>query len=973
MRRLKSPRTGVELQANPRESSGSIPLNLLTNKLFAPSSSPGTHDQRFGRQVSLTRIEYVIQMARSGSMREIADLLRETVEMDPHLGSVLNKRFRSISSLPWEVYPASGVGIDKERALFYAEVVRAQLRQLASFRENLNQLAWALFDGRACHEILWSELLPGSTLSSPKFGEATYAVSELAWIHPRRLSFGAQRELRVTTDAGAAGFDRGVDVRAIPDKFIWWLPQLFGDYPEREGLGIRALYWSFFKRFAQRERMILTEIFGKPWRIVEVDENSTASHDELLQADRIADSLGASYTARMPRGTRLNVVAPSSGAGATHSEVIRESDAQISKLVLGQTGTTDGVPSGLNSNQSGVMQDEQLGVLTADAMSISELIETMLTDRIIAVNFGEMAVSHAPKFRLRADLPADRNVELARLKAAVESGLEVALSEAYEVSGFSVPDADQPIVKMVQPPTPPNAPVAPAVRPGIVYPVGSAPTPGELVSAETEASMVGGTYSSAGAGESAATVTVNEDRAARGLPPLALFDGTPDPRGAMTIYEFKSLFAQAAGTGQFVGAPAGESPAGDSALDIVSDEDLDTEPATTVTDEDLDTAPTSVDVEEAAALALDDLLASFDHADAIVLLNASTELLALLREDSACYGDQCGDPAHVHLALADVGFERTANGSVDDLNKPGIAEMTRAAQEYAKAFTSEIGDETRPSFLLRALRKARENMDVGKIGRALERSMLRATMLGILDSSDLLEFDATDQTELANDWRAAHRLKLATAREFTRMTMTEALRHFRSLKPIDRPTFERLQAAIKRKSFTIAGQFTDRMLIVAQDELAKSAITGSRLRFFSQDLQARLAEHGFVPGVLKNGQKQLGASHTENVFRTNTLNTYNSGRYAHQTSPSVIAKFPVWEMRAIRDPRSRETHARVHGVKLLASDPFWRSAYPPYGFMCRCRVIPRPASYLSQVVPGSSISGLPDNGFTSGLPALTLT
>jgi uncharacterized protein with gpF-like domain len=51
---------------------------------------------------------------------------------------------------------------------------------------------------------------------------------------------------------------------------------------------------------------------------------------------------------------------------------------------------------------------------------------------------------------------------------------------------------------------------------------------------------------------------------------------------------------------------------------------------------------------------------------------------------------------------------------------------------------------------------------------------------------------------------------------------------------------------------------------------------------------------------------------------------------------------------------------------LRADDPFWETAYVPFGFECRCRVIPRPKRYLSQVVAGSTIRDLPDKGFISG-------
>jgi phage gp29-like protein len=81
----------------------------MTNKLFAPSLNARTETRRrFGRSISMDILEAAMRTARRGSMRDITDLLRETIEFDPHLGSILNKRFGGVANLPWEVQPLRG-------------------------------------------------------------------------------------------------------------------------------------------------------------------------------------------------------------------------------------------------------------------------------------------------------------------------------------------------------------------------------------------------------------------------------------------------------------------------------------------------------------------------------------------------------------------------------------------------------------------------------------------------------------------------------------------------------------------------------------------------------------------------------------------------------------------------------------------------------------------------------------------------
>ncbi len=1319
----------LDLRAYPSLPGPEVPREVMTNELFAATFNASTENRRrFGRSISMDVIEAALRNAIRGSMRNITDILRETIETDPHLGSVLNKRFGSVANLPWDVQPAAGTGIDRDKAMFYAEVVRQQLRNMHSFRKNMLQLAWALFDGRACLEMQWVELQPGMGASSTQFGMTSIAVQEMDWIHPRRISFGSNRELRIQPENTVFSGDFanvGIDVRSLPGKFIWWTPQLFGEYPEREGLGIRCMYWSFFKRFAARERMILSELYGKPWRIITVDPESDAGDTELNTADEIVDALGSSYTARLPRGIKLEVISPGRNAGQVHSEIIEESDKQISKLVLGQTGTTDAVPAGLNSNQANVMQDEQLGVLIHDAAQLSEVVEQMLTNRIIVENFGELEVTHAPVFRLRADIPADRVSELARLEGALKAGLSVSREEAYELSGFSIPDPEQITIQMQQPPTPPNSPVAPGIRPMVVYPLGTSPDVGEQQppsrpAGEDDTSLIEG--SPAGAGSADSTVTVNEDRASRGLEALTLPDGSEDPRGALTVKEFNATFEEpteeagdtevatvesvvepepakqamngaqitsvldivekfrtqqlehgsalellivifpftteqanrilgsapddAEALAQTVtGTPVTE-PAVEAVVEDVVDEldaeveedeveedeeeavlglsrvvrlkageaenvateiaegevlygeagihahevlralettaadgahshvfrmpngvfivteldgqhmhrlpDVDADVtmedgqhghalimggqvmftgieisahrhilqvmATAVdgahrhtmqvpnpenTDEQLtitsmtagefaaalrdgsiptmieDTLPgmtaikhkkrtvyggggdkkkkrmaSGADVamaiklmpngkyrvtkedgtgnlgefdtreeaverlgqvegfkERAAASARHPfnvaLEATFDYEFSVALATASSEHLRERAQWDAWVA--AGDP--VNLAVGQDQPE-TSNGSVEDFVIKGMRELTRATAVWANAFERAVENESSAVGIFAALQRANSTTAVDIFGRALERRKLQALMLGVLDnvreiatgddagaetidtvveksqelgdtvgeieaetSAQLDDLDA-EAGQVLSQLRASTVQLVAQPNDFTKMPFKDAVAFFKGLNVLDKASFERAQAAIKQRSFTVAGIMRDQMLRTLQNELVASIQAGDDLRRFKARIRPRLKQSGFLAqiGKLKTGQQALNAGHIETVFRTNVLNTYNTGRYIHQNSPTVLAAFPVWEFRALRPtkPEDRQTHFAANGKMLMANDPFWNRAYAPFGFNCRCRILSRSRKFISKTVPGTTIQGLPDPGFTSGRPALAL-
>jgi len=416
----------------------------------------------FGRALTPEFIEMAIRSAELGFMRDLTDLQYETLHIDPHFSSVVGKRMRALASVKTQVMPATGDGIDPERAKLYAEVVRQQVAWVPNWRAQVRRLNWAQCHGRAALEKVWRE--------NPKGSKVQWRLDNLNWIHPRRLSFGPERELRVRDDQFAgAGFERrGLELRQIPFKFISFTPQSFNDYPEREGFGPRGLYFSFFKRFGWRERLILLEVFGKPWRIVYTDSDNV-QQETLDEAAISADAMGANATGVMPPGVKLGVESPDHNSGQIHKDVGVECNDEISKLVLGTTRTTDAKPGALGSAGDEVGQDEQSSVFAADGWDMSDLLTEQLAADIIVLNFGAEALDHCPRIELKYEVTPSRGTEIERTVKVFGLGQPIKKSEFYERTGFTQPAPEDEVVQQVA------APAFPGGAPGLPG-VGGLPT-----------------------------------------------------------------------------------------------------------------------------------------------------------------------------------------------------------------------------------------------------------------------------------------------------------------------------------------------------------------------------------------------------------------------------------------------------------------------------------------------------------------
>lgn len=409
----------------------------------------------YGRTLTPEHIEQVLLAADCGFMRDLTDLTKETFAIDPHLLSVTGKRFRALASVRANVVEATGDGIDPKLAKQVADVVRQQLAWVPNLKQNLMRLNWGHCNGRAALEKVWREN-PG--------GPVRWRLEKLHWIHPRRLSFGPERELRVRDDYfGGTGFEaKGLELRAVPFKFISFTPQQFDDYPEREGFGPRALYFSFFKRFNWRERLILLEVFGKPWRIVYTDSPTEVQQETLDEAGISADAMGANATGVMPPGVKADIKTPGQGAGTMNKDVAADCNDEISKLVLGTTRTTDAKPGALGSAGDEVGQEEQTGVVAADGWNLSDLATEQIAGDITVLNFGAESLPYCPRIELAYEIPASRGVKIERTAKVFDMGIPLKASEVYENVGFAQPGPEDVVIqKQAAPAVPPGGGGAP--------------------------------------------------------------------------------------------------------------------------------------------------------------------------------------------------------------------------------------------------------------------------------------------------------------------------------------------------------------------------------------------------------------------------------------------------------------------------------------------------------------------------------
>jgi len=180
----------------------------------------------------------------------------------------------------------------------------------------------------------------------------------------------------------------------------------------------------------------------------------------------------------------------------------------------------------------------------------------------------------------------------------------------------------------------------------------------------------------------------------------------------------------------------------------------------------------------------------------------------------------------------------------------------------------------------------------------------------------------------------------------------QALAYFRGLVPSLDVTPGRFGPRLERQAFTLAEATEQTLLEEIQQVIADRLESGRGIKAAPRNIDEILEEAGIHP---RNPQ------YAEQVFRTNLLDSYNTG--AQREMEGMAEYFPAWRYAGIEDGREGEDHKPWFGKVFSAEVPFtavrdWyivrrgepvhvRGKSRPYN--CRCSFIPIDKNELAEL------------------------
>lgn len=374
-----------------------------------------------------------LQSAVNGDIDAYLTLAEQMEEKNLHYAAILQTRKLAVTSEEIDVLP----GDESELGQQIADAYKKRVVDRYFYTDMLADLMDGLAKGFSVLQPVWS--MTGTAWDYERFEHED----------PRLFTFkkDRMRELRIKSDQQQDG------IALRPGQFVVHMPRLRTGIPIRAGLARPAAVAYLFNSTTMRQWATFVQVFGMPLRLGKFDP-ATATEQELDALRRAVVNLGHDAAALLPVGMEIEFPDARSpnGGDQTFEKFARYWDDMLSKLVLGQTMTTDSKTGGLA--QAKVQNEVRVDLKQSDVRQIAATEHRDVATPWVLYNFGPTAP--VPHIRINVEPPEDMVSFSAAITPLINAGLRVRAQEIRDRFGLTEPSATEELVQA--PPEPkPNA------------------------------------------------------------------------------------------------------------------------------------------------------------------------------------------------------------------------------------------------------------------------------------------------------------------------------------------------------------------------------------------------------------------------------------------------------------------------------------------------------------------------------------
>lgn len=388
----------------------------------APATPPGSgrnflaeaddrRDADVSRGLTPVQVDAILTLANTGDTADQCRLAMELEEKNWDIAHALQTRRLAVLGVPWTVEP----GDDSPAAKKAAEDLAAMLaatggEDLDTFGDLLNDLLSAILPGFAASEIVWR---PGG------------GIAGFSFLDQRHFTFRDDpRRPKIITR------DQPLGVEVPPLKMVIHRLRRRGPDVSRGGL-IRTLAWLHcFANISLKDLLGFVERYGMPFVVAKVDQESWQTERNVLK--RLIRNFGPSGGGLFTKAMEIELLQAANNTGEVYFRLLDHLGQAVTKVVLGQLGTSGEGGWSNNGAQSQVRQD----ILEGDCTALADTITAQVFAPWARLAIGPGVA--APVFAFHSEPPENTKALAETLAQLNNAGLEADPEEMSERFGFKL-------------------------------------------------------------------------------------------------------------------------------------------------------------------------------------------------------------------------------------------------------------------------------------------------------------------------------------------------------------------------------------------------------------------------------------------------------------------------------------------------------------------------------------------------------
>ncbi|MDR6102784.1 phage gp29-like protein [Agrobacterium larrymoorei] len=309
------------------------------------------------------KLASILRAADNGDPEAFFELAEQIEELDPHYVAQLATRKRSVAQLPITVKAASDSAEHKKHADFVRDWVATGV-----LRSNLFDMLDAIGKAISFMEVDW------------QVRHGNLVPAKLTWRTQRWFTFD-----RVDGDTPLLRDNDG-NIPFAAHKFLVHRSKVKSGLTIRSGIARVAVWYWMLKSFTVKDWAIFCQNYGQPIRIGKYGRGATEKEKDVLW--RAVSGIAGDCAAIIPREMLIEFHEVGSKSSSTDMFERRADwhDRGISKLVLGQTTSTDAISGGhAVAKEHRLVQED---IERSDALDASDTLNAGLIPNMVAFNFG---------------------------------------------------------------------------------------------------------------------------------------------------------------------------------------------------------------------------------------------------------------------------------------------------------------------------------------------------------------------------------------------------------------------------------------------------------------------------------------------------------------------------------------------------------------------------------------------------------